>query len=857
MRKGIAYSLIMTLMMTVFIQGKVAAGESSYTNTSEYSKAASDYSLDIDAGNKLFDLSDLMYGIFLEDINAACDGGLSAEMVENRSFEYGTKYGCKPDSKWETVGNAVCEIRDGLADGTALNENNPHYMVINNNSSGEAGIANIGFLDGMAVKEGQTYNFSVYAKGVDGYTGAVHADIMVDGYSAASETIDIVTGDWKKYELNLTPDTTASSEDSYKAVKLQLTIDNGSCAFDMVSLMSADNTLGFRTDLVNNLKELHPAFFRFPGGCVTEGTKTPEDAYNWKQSVGCDEAGEPIMFNGVYGDEAVRAIGENNDWNYYMSYDLGFYEYFLLCEYLNTLAVPVLNAGAGCEVRGASGAYTGEELQKYIQMALDLVEFCRGDENTKWGAVRISMGHNEPFEIKYIGIGNEQSSDEYFDNYAEFVKAFADAAEDNPEMYSDIKLCMSPIIGEGTGWLKSTVQKGYKYASNWLSANPEYTKEQWAAVYDHHNYSAPEWFFKNCDYYSPKNYSRTDTNGNYGGLFDVFVGEYAAHVEDNPNALLEALAEAAFMTSLEENGDIVKMACYAPLLCSVNKVNWKWNMIYFDNDEILNTTNYYAQKLFMNNMGSKQLESELDGAKTGSENDTEAEAYQSVNLAKNGDIIIKLVNVTGGEKTFAVSVQNAVNMKSQGTAYVLSGDDSNDKNVMGADDNMEIVTETVSGLKDEFNYTVPKFSITVLRIPTDDYEIPPVTPAPEDTAVPAEPDGNSNGNIQEPLPLQQTQTPLPVTAPAKAKKPSVKAGKRRMKIKLKKVKGADGYRIMYSTDKKFRKAVKKTASRKLTITIKKLKKGKTYYVKAAAYKNDVSGGKLYGKYSAAVRVKIK
>jgi len=856
-KRGMACLLITAIIVTSLAQGMEAKGESAYTSVSEYSENDADYSLDIDAGNKLFDLSELMYGIFLEDINAACDGGLSAEMVENRSFEYGNKYGCKPDFKWEAVGNAACEIKDGSYDNSSLNENNIHYMVVSNNSSGEAGIANTGFLDGMAVREDQKYIFSVYAKGLDGYEGTIHADIMVDGYSAASGSIDGVTSEWKKYELELTPDTTASSDNSYKAVKLQVTIDKGSCALDMVSLMSADNTLGFRTDLVNDIKELHPAFFRFPGGCVTEGTSTPEDAYNWKQSIGCDENGEPVMFNGVYGDEAARSIGENNDWNYYMSYDLGFYEYFLLCEYMDTLAIPVLNAGAGCEVRGASGGYAGEELQKYIQMALDLVEFCRGDESTKWGAVRISMGHKEPFELKYIGIGNEQSSDAYFNNYAEFVKAFAEAAEYAPEMYADIQLCMSPIIGEGTGWLKSTVQKSYKYAASWLSENPEYTKEQWAAVYDHHNYNSPEWFLKNCDYYSPENYSRTDCNGNYGGMFDVFVGEYAAHVEDNPNALMEALAEAVFMTSLEHNGDIVKMACYAPLFCSVNKVNWKWNMIYFDNDELLNTTNYYAQKLFMNNTGSKQLDSKLAGAETGLSNDTMASAYQSVNLDKNGDIIVKLVNLADTEKTFAVSVQNADNIKSSGTAYILSGDDVNDKNVMGAEDNMEIVSEKVTGLKDEFNYSVPKYSITVLRIPTDDAELPPVTPSPNPPSVTPQPDSKGDA-LESPSP-SPSDTPLAsvVSAPAKVKKPSVKAGKNRIKIKLKKVKGADGYRVVYSTNKKFKKAVKKVITKKTTITIKKLKKGKIYYIKAAAYKKDASGKKLFGKYSDAVRIRIK
>lgn len=835
-----------------------AMEDTTMTHVSDYSGSKADYFLQVDAGNQLFDLSNLMYGIFLEDINASCDGGLSAEMVENRSFEYGTRYGCKPDFKWNSVGDIKKNIRDGSKDNTALNKNNPHYMVLTNESGQMAGLENEGYLDGMAIRNDMKYQFSVYAKGLEGFSGDLQVDLMVEGKSVASEKISGITENWEKYELELAPSKTASSTNENKSVKLQVTMNQGSCALDMVSLMPQNNIGGFRADLVNNLKEMTPSFFRFPGGCVTEGTSTPDDAYNWKQSIGCDQDGEPLKFQGVYGDEAARRIGENNDWNYYMSYDLGFYEYFELCEYLNTLPIPVLNAGLGCDVRGAKGAHTGEELQKDIQTALDLVEFCRGDESTKWGAVRISMGYKEPFQLKYIGIGNEQNSDNYFNNYSEFVKAFAKEAKENPKMYGDIQLVMSPIICEGTGWYKSTLQKPYKFADSWLKDNPEYSAEQWASCYDHHNYNTPEWFFKNCDYFAPNNYSRTDCNGKYGGKFDVFLGEYAAHVEDTPNALEEALAEAACMTSLEQNGDIVKMACYAPLFCSVNKVNWKWNMIYFDNDENVKTTNYYAQKMFMNHIGTKQLYSRLMGAEnivskkfsgemqfslknaqadfkniqiTDEKNgevyketdfslenasdwyklkdrkldhytveadliqtdeegeytiklsgksisfknsksahlrievdqkqmkcyingvqcgyatvgDTDAQAYQSVNLDENGDIIIKLVNVTDKERTFGVSVKNAVGVKDTEVAYCLAGNSLKDKNEIGVSDNIETKEETVTGLKEQFNYTVPKYSITILRVPTDGTQDQPTDP---------------------------TKSPLPVKSPVATKSPT-------------------------------------------------------------------------------------
>lgn len=248
MKKIISYVLIFVIAIVFMLPQKAVNGE-------ENKETEADYFLKIDAGNKMFDLSDEMYGIFLEDINAACDGELSAEMVENRSFEYGNKYGCRSDYKWEKVGPVSYEIKNGAGDASALNENNTHYMVMSNDSGDPAGIANIGFLDGMSVKEGQKYIFSIYAKGLSGYTGELHVDLMVDGSSAASGRIDHVTDEWTKYDLELMPDTTSSSTNTNKSVKLQVTMGGGKCAVDMVSLLPADHTAGFRTDLVNNLKE--------------------------------------------------------------------------------------------------------------------------------------------------------------------------------------------------------------------------------------------------------------------------------------------------------------------------------------------------------------------------------------------------------------------------------------------------------------------------------------------------------------------------------------------------------------------------------------------------------------------------
>ena len=382
---------------------------------SAYDTTNTNYALNIDAGSEVHDISELLYGIFIEDINFAADGGLYAEMVQNRSFEFtGLAQGDEKHG-WSDVGEITARVETQDEAG-ALNGNNPNYMVLENVSDGPAGIANRGFLDGMAVSENASYDFTIYAKGIDGYTGPIHVAIAVGGEVVAEGEIPGLTDQWEKYELVLTSSVTA-----YSGVKLQITIDRGAAAVDMVSLFPQDTYKGrkngLRKDLAEKLEELHPAFLRFPGGCVVEGV-TLEKAYDWKDSIGVGRDGEPLEFNGIYGDVAARKMGQNiwtderatNDANpSYMTYGLGFYEYFLLAEDIGAIGVPVLNCGMGCMAQGnGSGpSLTSEEFYSYIQDALDLVEFCRGGADTRWGALRISMGHEEPFQLKYIGIGNE------------------------------------------------------------------------------------------------------------------------------------------------------------------------------------------------------------------------------------------------------------------------------------------------------------------------------------------------------------------------------------------------------------------------------------------------------------------
>ena len=874
---------------------------------SEYSKEKSNYSLSVDASDKVHDISDILYGIFIEDINFAADGGLYAEMVQNRSFEFTKLASDNEKHAWNNVGDVTANVVKDDKTG-CLNANNPNYMVIENKSDEEAGIANKGFLDGMSIKKNAGYDFSIYAKGIDGYTGSLNVKIMNGKEVAGSGTIEKVTSDWKKYELKLDSNVTSN-----RNVKLQVTIPKGKIAVDMVSLFPQDTYKGrkngLRKDLAQKLEELHPGFLRFPGGCVVEGA-TIETRYNWKDSIGADASGQPFEFNGTYGDVAARKQGQNiwtdewatNDQNpSFMTYGLGFYEYFQLAEDIGAIGVPVINCGKCCmgQSNGNGPALDSAEFKQYIQDALDLVEFCRGDKTTKWGKIRIAMGHEEPFELKYIGIGNEQWGDDFFKHYEAFVDAFNDAKKTNPELYGDIELMFTAGVDDGDSG-KDIYMQAYNEAAKWLKAHPDKTINDFAGAIDHHYYNEPSWFLTHTDYYDEKNYSRdTDnmTTSTYGGGMNVFLGEYAAQ----SNTWKAALSEAAYMTGLERNGDIVKMAAYAPLFGNLTALHWSPDLIWFNNNTVTSSVNYYVQKIFAKNAGTTLLKSDMTGATVtskpfggkvgvgtwntaakfdnvkvvskdtgkilGKETFTKAanfskyweqatdgvwsvkngklvqssdvtntitygnqgsvayfgnsswknytytveatkisgqegfmipfsvgdknenyfwniggwnntvsclqkvsggsksgqlagtvtsctiaddvkynikievkdrnvkcyldgllyvdytipetegsESYQVVSTDKTEDVIVKLVNVTGADKTFAVDIANAGEISDEADVDVVAGNSETDDNILGKEEIVTLKSDKVSGIKDKFNYTVPKYSVTVLRI---------------------------------------------------------------------------------------------------------------------------------------------
>ncbi len=610
-------SAFMAMTGGIFAEKEPSEPERPSANSvTAYSEENADYSLTVDVEDEIHDISDLLFGIFFEDINFAADGGLYAEMVVNRSFEFTEIAANDALYGWNTVGGASAEVRTNAED--SLNANNPNYLVLSNSGDTPAGIGNVGFLDGMAIKENAKYNFSVYAKGIDGYNGGITVRLCSGGEAVAEGRINAVTSDWQKYELSFVSDKT-----DFENATLQVLADKGSVALDMISLFPddtfKDRKNGMRKDLGEMLEELEPKFLRFPGGCVIEGYDY-ETLYNWKYSIGTGDDGLPLEFEGRYGDVAARKQGINlwtnvaatdDPYPCFMTYGLGFYEYFQLAEDIGAIGVPVINCGIYCQMRGKGPVdMNTAEFKQYVQDMHDLVEFCRGDETTVWGKVRVSLGHPEPFELKYICIGNEQEGEVYFERYQVFLDSFNAAKAENPELYEGIELIYSAGASDGThgdNYLKS-----YEYAKDKLGDSA--AAEDFAGATDQHYYNQPEWFLQNADYYDEANYKRavaemTDTI--YGGGIQVFLGEYAAR----SNTLKAALAEAAYMTGLERNGDIVRMAAYAPLFGNLTATHWSPDLIWFNNHQVTGSISYYMQKLFSVNQGSKLLSSKLDGAK--------------------------------------------------------------------------------------------------------------------------------------------------------------------------------------------------------------------------------------------------
>lgn len=556
-----------------------------------------------------------MYGLFFEDINYAADGGLYAELVKNRSFEFPQHL-----MGWNTYGKVEL-MNDGPF------ERNPHYVRLSypGHDHKHTGLDNGGFF-GIGVKKGQEYRFSVWARLPQGGAGEkirielVDTKSMGERQAFATETLTIDSKEWKKYQVVLKP-----GETNPKATLRIFLASRGTIDLEHVSLFPVDtwngHENGMRKDLAQALADIHPGVFRFPGGCIVEGTDL-DTRYDWKKSVGPVE-NRPLNENRWQYTFAHRFFPD-----YYQSYGLGFYEYFLLSEEMGAAPLPILNCGLACQYQNneAHAHVDVCNLDSYIQDALDLIEFANGDVSTTWGKVRADMGHPASFNLKFVGIGNEQWGKEYPERLEPFIKALRKA---HPEIQ---------IIGSS-----GPNSEGKEFDYLW----PE-MKRLKADLVDEHFYRPESWFLSQGARYD--NYDRKGPK--------VFAGEYACHGKGKKwNHFHAALLEAAFMTGLERNADIVHMATYAPLFAHVEGWQWRPDMIWFDNLNSVCTVSYYVQQLFAHNMGTNVLPLTMDKkAVTGAEGQNGLFASAVFDKNKN-EYIVKVANTSDKAQSLALNFQ--------------------------------------------------------------------------------------------------------------------------------------------------------------------------------------------------------
>lgn len=545
-----------------------------------------------------------MYGLFYEDINYAGDGGLYAELIKNRSFEFPQHL-----MGWTTFGKITLQD-DGPF------ERNPHYVRLSDPGHAEkrTGLQNDGFF-GIGMKKGEKYRFSVWARLPQGGTKSkilieiIKTNTMAEHQAFATQELEITSSEWKKYEVILTPEMTEPKSTLRIFLASPTTVD-----LEHISLFPVDtyngHENGLRKDLAQALADVKPGVFRFPGGCVVEGTDL-ETRYEWKKTVGPVE-NRPLNENRWHYTFPRRFFPD-----YYQSYGLGFYEYFLLSEEIGAEPLPVLHCGLVCQYQNKDmlAHVPVDELDCYVQDALDLIEFANGDVSTTWGKLRAEMGHPASFNLKFLAIGNEQWGPEYVERLEVFVKTIR-------KIYPEIK-----IIGSS-----GPKSDGEEFDYLW----PE-MKRLKVDLVDEHFYRNEDWFLSQGARYD--NYDRKGPK--------VFAGEYACHIRKKKwNQFHAALLEAAFMTGMERNADVVHMATYAPLFAHVEGWQWRPDMIWFDNLNSVCTASYYVQQMFAVNKGSHTLTLTMDKKNvTGAEGQNGLFA-SAVWEEADGTYIVKVVNTS-------------------------------------------------------------------------------------------------------------------------------------------------------------------------------------------------------------------
>jgi alpha-L-arabinofuranosidase len=621
------------------------------------------------------EISDKLIGIFFEDINYAADGGLYAELVQNRDFEYHPRDRKFQSPEWNAT-YAWTSVGEGLTwnidSVQPLHPNNPHYARLTVTTPGGS-LNNSGF-DGIAVHSGDAYRLSLYARAEGGIKGSLSVALEDrQGRELARTTLKVPAGtEWRQLQAELKP---TASCDSAQLVIRPLTA--GAYALDMVSLFPKNTfrgrSNGLRADLAQALADLHPKFVRFPGGCVAHGDGL-DNIYRWKNSIGPLEARVP----------------ERNIWKYHQTLGLGYYEYFQFCEDIGAEPLPVIAAAVPCQ-NSATGGYGQQggipmaEMEAYIQDICDLIEWANGDpKKSEWARKRAEAGHPKPFNLKYVGIGNEDLISQVFEKRFEMI--FRALQERHPE------ITVVGTVGPSS--------EGSDYDEGW-----RFARRLGVPMVDEHYYRSPGWFLHHQDYYD--RYARSGTK--------VYLGEYAAHISNRSNCLETALAEAMHLCNVERNGDVVAMTSYAPLLAKRGHTQWTPDMIYFTNTTVEPSTGYQVQAMFGRNSGNRYLPSQL--LLNSADRDLQQRVVASVvQDDATGDWIVKVVNM--------LPVANEVRVDLSEQTYQANSKKGNTRSVSG---------ETLTGaLADRwlqpqvlqptavdeggFTASLPAYSCTVFRV---------------------------------------------------------------------------------------------------------------------------------------------
>ena len=627
-----------------------------------------------------------MYGIFFEDINFAADGGLYAEMIKNRSFEFPQNF-----MGWRTFGNVRLK-NDGPF------EKNPHYVRLSyaGHPHKHTGLENEGFF-GIATKKGEKYRFSVWARCPEGGKSTILVQVvdnatMGERQEQAVCHVDVEGKEWKKYTAEFEAKKTLGKQSlrlflrSFQKQPIAVTDLEHVSLFPVDTWKGREN--GMRKDLAQALCDLKPGIFRFPGGCIVEGTDL-ESRYQWKNSVGPVE-NRPLNENRWHYTFDYRFYPD-----YYQSYGLGFFEFFQLCEDFGCEALPVISCGLSCQFQNdikdeAKVHVAVDNLDSYIQDALDLIEFANGSTDTKWGKVRAEMGHPEPFNLKYLGVGNEQW--DYKDNPA-FTARLKKFMEVLKKKHPEIKY-IGTTGPDSEGWKFDLLQPKMK--------------ELKVDLYDEHFYRNEDWFMAKENRHRYDNYDRKGPK--------IFAGEYACHGKGKKwNHFNASLMEAAFMTGIERNADVVSMATYAPLFAHVEGWQWRPDMIWYDNLRMFKSCSYYVQQLYSLYKGTNVLPLTMDGKVVAGDEDQNGLFASSVINKNNDEIYIKIANVNKEDQDVKINLKGLKNAV-EARCITLTSKNPTDENTL---DNPEKITPKESSLQLDGNRlqtTIPASSFCVIIV---------------------------------------------------------------------------------------------------------------------------------------------